>query len=272
MSKSAELDEFEQEVLKAALAKGKVEYNDVSAQIELLIKEKALTTSTWETFNQTVTRLKRKEFLVEKNEPNPLRLSAIPLEILQHAIYKSHKRIGELEKDLEKVAKERSELQSRIYTLERDIDFIKSRLNKISPPTAIIEKDNLERGVDHFLGYALAAKLSTTTKNDLEDAIKCLICGIATPAAMISLRASEDAVRKYYELKFGEKPGKAGWKEILDKLMGRSDVDKILMGHLDYIRSKRNEAEHPEKVFKADEAENTFLTVINVIKEIYSQM
>jgi hypothetical protein len=43
----------------------------------------------------------------------------------------------------------------------------------------------------------LAAKLSSTAKSDLEDSIKCLRCGIATPAAMISLRAAEDVVRKY---------------------------------------------------------------------------
>jgi hypothetical protein len=272
MSKLVEFDDFEQIIMSSALAKGKVEYNDVSSQIEPIVKEKGSSLSPWETFNQTVAKLRRKDFLDDKNRPNPLLLSSIPAEILQRAIYKSNKRLEELEADLEKVAKEKSEIQSRVFTLERELDLLKRRFDKISPPTVIISKDSLEKGIENFIGYSLSAKLSKTAKSDLEDAIKCLYCGIPTPAAMISLRASEEAVRKYYEIKFGESAGKMTWKEILDKLVSRSDVDKILLGHLDYIRTKRNEAEHPEKIFQQDEAENTFLTVINVIKEIYTRM
>lgn len=272
MSKLAEFDEFEQIVMSFVLAKGKVEYNDVSSQIEPLVKEKGSSLSAWETFNQTTAKLRRKEFLDDKNRPNPLSLPLISSEILQRAIYKAHKRIEEQEADLEKVAKEKSEVQSRVYTLERDIESLRRHLDNLSPPTIVISKDSLDRGVDYFIGYALVAKVSATARNDLENAIRCLNCGIATAAAMVSLRASEDAVRKYYELKFGENAGRLSWKEILDRLVGRSDVDKTLLGHLDYIRSKRNEAEHPEKIFKQDEAENTFLTVVNAVKEIYSQM
>jgi hypothetical protein len=272
MSNSIELNDFEKVIMSSALARGKVEFNDVSGQIDLLLKEKSLTTSSWEIFNQTISKLKRSDFLDEKNRPNPLRLSALPTEFLHNAIHKTHKRIEELEKDLERVGKEKSDLQSQIYTLERDKNQLIDRLNTLSPSPKRIRPELLERGVDNYLGYDLAAKLSSTAKSDLEDSIKCLRCGIATPAAMISLRAAEDVVRKYYEIKFGEKSGRTGLKDILDKLTERSDVDKTLMGYLQYIRSKRNEAEHPEKIFRQEEAEETFITVTNAIKEIYSQI
>jgi len=203
MSKLAEFGEFEQIVMSFALGKGRVEYNDVSSQIEPLVKEKGSSLSAWETFNQTIAKLIRRELLDDKNRPNPLSLPATSPEILQHAIYKANKRIEELQADLEKVAKERSEVQSRVYTLERDTESLKRRLDNISPPTIVISKDSLERGVDHFVGYALSVKLSATARSDLENAIRCLSCGIPTAAAMVSLRASEDAMRKYYELKFG---------------------------------------------------------------------
>jgi len=271
MPNSIELDDFEKVIMSSALARGKVEYSDVSGQIDLLLKEKSLNMPSWEKFNQAIAKLKRNELLDEKNRPNPVRLLDLPNEFLQSAIYKTHKRIEELERDLERVGREKSDLQSQIYTLEREKNKLIDSLNSLSPPPKRIRQDLLERGIDNYLGYDLAAKLSPTTKSDLEDAMKCLKCGIATPAAMISLRAAEDVVRKYYERKFDEKSGRTGLKEILDKLMERSDVDKILMDYLHYIRSKRNEAEHPEKIFRQEEAEEMFIMVTSAIKEIYSQ-
>ena len=271
MPNSIELNDFEKVIMSSALARGKVEFNDVSGQIDLLLKEKALSVSSWEIFNQTIAKLKRSDLLDEKNRPNPVRLSALPTEFLHHAIYKTHQRIEELEKDLQRVDKEKSELQSRIYSLEREKNQLTERLSLLSPSPKRIRQELLERGIDSYLGYDLAARLSPTTKSDLEDAMKCLRCGIATPAAMISLRAAEDVVRKYYETKFGEKSGKIGLKDVLDKLTERIDVDKTLMGYLHYIRSKRNEAEHPEKIFRQEEAEETFITVTNAIKEICGQ-
>jgi HEPN domain-containing protein len=271
MPNSIELNDFEKIIMSFALAKGKVDYNDVSSQIDLLLKEKEDKKTSWEMFNQTIARLKRLELLDEKNRPNPVRMVALPAEFLHDGIYKAHKRIEELEKDIERLGREKSDLQSQIYTLEREKSQLTNRLDKLAPLPKRIKQELLERGVDNYLGYDLAAKLSQTTKSDLEDAIRCLRCGIATPAAMISLRAAEDVVRKYYERKFGEKSGKTGLKDILDKLTERSDVDKTLMGYLHYIRSKRNEAEHPEKIFLQEEAEEMFITVTNAIKEIYSQ-
>lgn len=276
MPNSTELSDFEKVIMGVALAKGKVDYNDVSGQIDILLKEtedqKLRSKSSWETFNHTIAKLRRLELLDEKNRPNPVRLKDLPTEFLHDAIYKAHKRIEELERDLERIGKEKADLQSRIYTLEREKAELTVVLNNLSPPPKRIKQELLEHGIDYYLGYDLATKLSSTTKSDLEDAMKCLRCGIATPAAMISLRAAEDVVRKYYELKFSEKSGRTSLKEILDKLMERSDVDKTLMGYLHYIRTKRNEAEHPEKIFRQEEAEEMFITVTNAIKEIHTQM
>ena len=271
MPNSVELDDFERVIMSSALAKGKVEYSDVSGQLDLLIREKSLTKGSWDMYNQIVAKLKRMELLDEKNRPNPVRLSALPAEFLQDGICKTHKRIEELEKDIERVTKEKTDIQSQIYTLQRDRNQLTERLNVLAPPTKRIRQELLEYNIDSYLGYELAAKLSETTKNDLKDAMKCLRGGIATPAAMISLRAAEDVVRKYYELKFQEKPVRIGLKDILDRLMERSDVDKTLVNYLHYIRTKRNEAEHPEKIFTQEESEETFITVTNAIKEIYSR-
>jgi hypothetical protein len=267
-----DLDDFEKAVMGLALAKGRVEHQDVMWQIDSLIKEKSLNASSWDVFNQTIAKLKKMGLLDEKNHPHPIHLSALPQELLLDGIYNSLKRTEELEKDLQRVDKEKLELQSKIYTLGQEKNQLTQRLSLLLPLPKRMKQELLEGGIDSYLGYELTARLSPTTKSDLEDAMKCLKCGIATPGAMISLRAAEDVVRKFYEVKFGEKSGKAGLKDVLDKLTERTDVDKTLMGYLQYIRSKRNEAEHPEKIFSQEEAEETFITVTNAIKEVHRQL
>jgi hypothetical protein len=97
MPNSTELNDFEKVIMSVALAKGKVDYNDVSGQIDILLKEtedqKSRGKSSWETFNQTIAKLKRLELLDEKNRPNPVRLIDLPTKFLHDAIYKAHKRI-----------------------------------------------------------------------------------------------------------------------------------------------------------------------------------
>lgn len=271
MPNSMDLDDFEKAVMGLALARGRVEHQDVMGQIDSLIKEKSLNTSSWDMFNLTIAKLKKMGLLDEKNRPYPLSLSALPSELLVNGIYNSHKRIEDLENDLKSLTKEKTDMQSQIWTLRADKNQLTQRLNVLSPPPKTIRPELLELGIDSYLGYDLASKLSETAKSDLNDAMKCLRCGFATPAAMISLRAAEDAVRKYYELKFQEKPVRIGLKDILDKLTERSDVDKTLMGYLHYIREKRNATEHPERILSQEQAEETFITVTNAIKEVFHQ-
>lgn len=272
MSETVELNEFEIIILSHALAYGKVELGNVGTQIQQTLKEKALTTSYYDMFEQTIARLQKRGLLDDKRLPTHHSLDVIPLEILRNSVFKAHRRIAELEEDVRKRDGEASQLRSQIYTLQRELQDARTSIEKMSPRTQIISKDSLLKGVEHFIGYEIVNKLSPVAKSDLEDAIKCIIYGIATPAAMVSLRASEDAVRKYYEFKTGKSAGVLGWKDILNQLLQRIDVNKTLMGHLDYIREKRNEAEHPEKLFSQKEAENTFLEVINAMGEIYKEM
>jgi len=107
--------------------------------------------------------------------------------------------------------------------------------------------------------------LSDISKSDLNDACNCLLTRSWTPAVMISLRALEDSIRKFYNFKTGNDPQKKGWKNILDELSKIQDINKTLLGYLDYIREIRNTAEHPDEVFDQMEAERVFHQVVNMI-------
>lgn len=125
----------------------------------------------------------------------------------------------------------------------------------------------MEKGPEGFLKENWK-RLSEITKGDLEDACRCLLRKLWTPAVMITLRASEDAVRQLYKYIMDEDAGKKGWRKILDELNPNIDNTTII-GHLDFIRDKRNKAEHPLKRFSQSESEDIFNTIIMTINEIY---
>lgn len=114
--------------------------------------------------------------------------------------------------------------------------------------------------------------LSDISKSDLNDACNCLLTRSWTPAVMISLRASEDSIRKFYNFKTENDPQKKGWKNILDELSKIQDINKTLLGYLDYIREIRNTAEHPDEVFDQMEAERVFHQVVNMIIVINQEL
>ena len=114
--------------------------------------------------------------------------------------------------------------------------------------------------------------LSDISKSDLDDACNCLLTKSWTPAVMISLRASEDSIRKFYNFKTGNDAQRKGWKNILDELSNIKDINKTLLGYLNYIREIRNTAEHPDEVFDQMEAERVFHQVVNMIIVINQEL
>lgn len=272
MAEKAELDDFELIILARALSYGKVSSSDVSFQIQELLKEKQQPTGNYyDTFNKTIVKLQKKGLLDEKNRPTAPSEN-VPLQILRNAIVQAHRRIIEHEEEIKHKNDESSQLRSQVYSLESEVSRLKSQIDLMSPPTQFISKESLAKGLRQFVGNDILNKLSNVAKNDLENAMRCIMHGISTPAAMVSLRASEEVVRAYYKYKTEQEPGKITWKEILDQLLERNDVNRTLIGHLNYIREKRNQAEHPDKIFDQFEAETTFQTVVNAIRDIYSEM
>lgn len=117
------------------------------------------------------------------------------------------------------------------------------------------------------------SKLSDIAKSDYSDSAKCILMGAATPAAMISLRAAEEEVRKYYTFKTGNEPGEKAWGTLTIELKREPDFKKELLDHLDYIRkTRRNLAQHPDKIYTQREAERIFMDVISMVHDIHEDM
>jgi hypothetical protein len=144
----------------------------------------------------------------------------------------------------------------------------------------ILNYKRLQEGACKFFKREIWERLSITAQEDLNDAAKCLLCELSTPAVMISLRAVEDALRQYYKYKTKQHYYRKSWKAILNELLSTNktgarkyDVNKTLLALLDYIReNERNVVEHPDKRFEQEEAERIFSEVVKTIIEIYNDM
>lgn len=115
---------------------------------------------------------------------------------------------------------------------------------------------------------SLLQHLDELTKEDLKDALSCIFNLIPTPAAMMAFRVTENIVRQYYAKTTKKSAHGKSWKSILDELERNQQSNKPLIKYLDYLRDKRNEAEHPDKRFTQEESERVLLQIKGLLEEL----
>lgn len=166
------------------------------------------------------------------------------------------------------------------YLIIEKIKLWDDRIKKELSETMVVEvftdgtlnPKKLLDGGGGFFSDDLWGTLSDIQKSDINDACNCLLTRSWTPAVMISLRASEDSIRRFYNFKTGNIPQRKGWKSILNELSTIEDINKSLLGYLDYIREIRNAAEHPDEIFNQMDAERVFHQVVNMIAAISQEL
>lgn len=124
-----------------------------------------------------------------------------------------------------------------------------------------------ESNIGTLFPKELTDKLDNLTQEDLGDGILCILHLEPTPAAMILFRVAEKIVRKYYEKTTNNPSTGLSWGNIVTNLKNAQAQKTALIGYLDYLRNKRNDAEHPDKRFKQEESERIALHVKGLIEE-----
>ncbi len=143
--------------------------------------------------------------------------------------------------------------------------WIDAIINEYSKPrTVLIRQEN----INEIFTEELLSNLDELTRNDLADTFKCIFNAVPTPAAMICFRATESIIRKYYTKVTGESASRKSWKTLLNELEQNQRTNRALIGYLDYLREKRNEAEHPDKRFTQEESERVLLHVKGLLEEL----
>lgn len=148
--------------------------------------------------------------------------------------------------------------------LSKDVQNWMNEILKVyGTPTTV----HIAQSFDELFPENLLANYDDLTINDLTDAFICIVHEIPTPAVMISFRAAENIVRKLYETITGKSGFKTTWNNINQELRTNATCPKPLIGLLDYIRNKRNEAEHPDIRYTQDESERILLQIKNLMEE-----
>lgn len=127
-----------------------------------------------------------------------------------------------------------------------------------------------------FISARIWKEMTDIERNDLSDAAKCLLLGIATPSVMVALRGAEASVKNFYHHKTELAPGKKTWRQLTKELKEKTedlDIKASFVEYLDYIGDvKRNFAQHPNKIYSLADAVMVFMQVIALVGEVYAQI
>lgn len=137
-------------------------------------------------------------------------------------------------------------------------------------PKSRIDPKHLMQGCAGFLDSGYFALLSRIEVSDLNEACRCILVGSATAAEHIALRAAESLLRRWFEYKTGNKLSWGTWGTVLDKLVQaypeRKRPKEISL--LGYLKQRRDEVAHPQRVSKLSDAEATLMNVCCLIEGI----
>lgn len=137
-------------------------------------------------------------------------------------------------------------------------------------PKSKIDPRYLMQGIVGFLSQQYLPLLEPIEVIDLSEACSCILIGSATAAEHITLRAAESLLRRWYEYKTGKKLRRRTWGTVLKRLAREypenSRPKEITL--LGYLKQRRDEVAHPERVSSLTEAEATLMTVCSLIEGI----
>ncbi len=126
-----------------------------------------------------------------------------------------------------------------------------------------------EDSVTKLFPRGLTNKIDSETIDDIQDGIWCLIYSLPTPGAMILFRVAERELRKYVRLVAGEPVN--GWTDNVRKLEQSERADRSITKEFDWLKEKRNAAEHPDKRYTQEEAEEILHRISGLVKAIYAR-
>lgn len=166
------------------------------------------------------------------------------------------------------------ETRNRLRDLKTRWDaVIRERLGDLYlvTPTSKIDPKKLIGGIKEFLNEEFTSFLERIEIKDLTEATNCILVGSATAAEHITLRAAESILRRWYFYKTGTKIEYKAWGAVLDRLSNeypeeaKRPKEIIFLG---YLKLRRDEVAHPERISTLTEAESTLMTVCSLIERI----
>jgi hypothetical protein len=150
------------------------------------------------------------------------------------------------------------------------------------PNTWILDFERLMEEPSLIFEIEVWEAMDRQSRKDIWEACRSLPVGCATASVMVSLRAVERYLRKWYEYETGEKLDRGTWGSVLDDLIaiyvseedaqGRvlqqlSSVPSVL-SNIYYLKERRDKVSHPDESPTDYEAVVTLFMVAGTISEV----
>lgn len=148
----------------------------------------------------------------------------------------------------------------------------------------VLNIESLVESPKSLFGEKVWQWLDQKPQADIEESCRALAVECPTASVMLSLRAVEHCLRRWYEQE-NQPLDRGGWGQVLDQLMEEhaseekrndtvltqlSDLPPVL-SNLYYLKEKRNEVNHPERSPTIQEARRTLIIVSSTISDIYDE-
>ena len=139
-------------------------------------------------------------------------------------------------------------------------------------PKTKLEPKQLMKGAQGCLTEEHLSLLRPIEVSDLNEACYCLVVGSATATEHIALRAAENLLRRWYKHKTGNTLRRGTWGTILRKLAQEypEDARPAEIALLGYLKLRRDEVAHPDRMSNLADAEVTLMNVCSLIRGIAS--
>lgn len=135
---------------------------------------------------------------------------------------------------------------------------------------------DVERAMEHpeeLFEPEVWAWLSDRTKDDIRQASRSLAVDAPTASVMVSLRAVENVLRTWYTQETGEELERGSWGSVLESILDKYGAKgPAVLTDLSYLKTRRNEVNHPERSPDWTEAEATLYRVRETINPIYNEI
>jgi hypothetical protein len=137
-------------------------------------------------------------------------------------------------------------------------------------PVTVLQPKRLMQGIQGFLSKQEIATLVAIERWDLSEACACILVGAPTAAERMALRAGESLLRRWYERTTHKQIARQTWGMVLDKLVkeypeNTRPKEIVLLG---YLKERRNELDHPDRVSSQPDAETTLMNVFRLIRDL----
>jgi hypothetical protein len=131
--------------------------------------------------------------------------------------------------------------------------LVRERLERLYliTPTTIIDTRLLFGGITTLLSEQTRSTLEPTELADLNEAVWSLLVNAATAAEVMSLRAAENLLRRWYWKESGQEVNRKGWRTLLQWFTDeypRIAEAQAELALLNYLNIRRNEVAHPDSI------------------------